>query len=133
RERPPNYDFSLTTMFMGQSYIPSNSLKQYFGSDTADTSTFNKAGIRDEAVDILIEKVIAAKTKEELQTAARALDRVLRALHIWVPQWYKDTHTLAYYDIYEHPDPLPPFALGNLDFWWYNAERAEELKAAGAF
>ena len=133
RERPPEYDFGLTTMFMGQGYIPSNGLKQYFGSETANTSTFNKAGIQNEAVDALIETAIAATSKEELTTAVRALDRVLRALHIWVPQWYKDTHTLAYYDVYEHPDPLPPYALGNLDFWWYNAEKAEELEAAGAF
>ena len=65
--------------------------------------------------------------------ATRALDRVLRAEKFWVPQWYKDTYTVAYYDMYEHPDPLPPFALGNLDFWWYNAEKGAALKEAGAF
>jgi microcin C transport system substrate-binding protein len=41
-------------------------------------------------------------------------------------------HTVAYYDQYEHPDPLPSFALGELDFWWFNAEKAAKLDAAGA-
>ena len=63
----------------------------------------------------------------------RALDRALRSLRFWVPQWFKDSHTVAYYDMYEHPANLPPYSLGELDFWWYNAEKAEGLKAAGAF
>lgn len=131
RERPPAYDFDLVTDFQGQGYIPGQGLKQYFGSETKDSSTFNKSGIGSEAIDVLIERVIGATSQAELQTAARALDRVLRASHIWVPQWYKDTHTIAYYDMYEHPDPIPPYALGNLDFWWYNAEKAEKLREAG--
>jgi microcin C transport system substrate-binding protein len=49
-----------------------------------------------------------------------------------VPQWYKATHTLAYYDIFEHPENLPPYALGELDFWWYNADKADALRASGA-
>ncbi|MEL6519647.1 MAG: extracellular solute-binding protein, partial [Pseudomonadota bacterium] len=133
RERPPSYDFDLVTMIFGQGYVPGSGLKQYFGSETADESVFNKAGLKSEAVDALIDHVIAAKTQEDLNTGVRALDRVLRAYHIWVPQWFKDTHTVAYYDVFRHPDPLPPYALGNLDFWWYDADRAEELKAEGAF
>ena len=60
------------------------------------------------------------------------MDRALRALVFWVPQWFKATHTVAYFDMYEHPETLPPYTLGELDFWWYNAEKAEKLKAAGA-
>ena len=63
----------------------------------------------------------------------QALDRALRALHFWVPQWFKASHTVAYYDMFEHPETLPPYALGEMDFWWYNAEKGEKLKAAGAF
>ncbi|SMX45105.1 Oligopeptide-binding protein AppA precursor [Actibacterium lipolyticum] len=133
RERPPAFDFDVTTAFLQTGYIPGSELRQYFGSETADTSTFNKMGLKSEAVDKLIDVVLAASTEAELEVAVKALDRVLRAERIWVPQWYKDAHTVAYFDIYEHPDPLPPYALGNLDFWWYNAEKAEKLKAAGAF
>ena len=69
---------------------------------------------------------------QEMETAVRALARVLRAHRFWVPQWFKDTHTVAYYDQYEHPANLPPFALGELDFWWFNAAKHEALLEAGA-
>ena len=79
----------------------------------------------------LAQVVKAAKTKDELIVATKALDRVLLAEKFWVPQWYKNVYTLAYYDIYAHPDPLPPYALGELAFWWYDADKAAKLKAAG--
>ncbi|WP_116133654.1 extracellular solute-binding protein [Tropicimonas sp. IMCC34043] len=129
RER--NFDFDIITDQFPMGYIPGAGLKQYFGSETADTSVFNSMGLKSEAVDSLIDTIIAAETQEEMQVGVRALDRVLRAYRFWVPQWYKNVHTVAYYDMYEYPDPLPPYALGNLDFWWYNAEKAEKLKAAG--
>ncbi|MEH6775739.1 MAG: ABC transporter substrate-binding protein, partial [Cereibacter changlensis] len=70
-------------------------------------------------------------TSDELTAATKALDRVLRAERFWVPQWYKSTHTVAYYDMYEHPETLPPYALGELSLWWYNADKAAALKTAG--
>ncbi|MEM6635943.1 MAG: extracellular solute-binding protein [Pseudomonadota bacterium] len=132
RERPPAYDFDVVTGFASTGYLPGSELYQYYGSETADESVFNKMGLRSEAVDALIAKVEGAESKEELTVAVKALDRVLRAYRFWVPQWNKNTHTVAYYDMYEHPEPLPPYALGNLDFWWYNAEKGEALRAAGA-
>ena len=50
-----------------------------------------------------------------------------------VPTWYNPDFWVAYYDMYDHPEPLPPYALGHLDFWWYDADKAEALRAAGAF
>ncbi|SNS13896.1 extracellular solute-binding protein [Tropicimonas sediminicola] len=129
RER--SYDFDIMTDQFPMGYIPGAGLQQYFGSETADSSVFNSMGLKSEAVDSLIDTITAAETQEELQAGVRALDRVLRAERFWVPQWYKNKHTVAYFDMYEHPEPLPPYALGNLDFWWYNAEKAEKLKAAG--
>ena len=66
------------------------------------------------------------------EEASHHLVRVLRAERFWVPQWYKATHTIAYYDLFEHPPNLPPYALGELSFWWYNAEKSAALRAAGA-
>jgi microcin C transport system substrate-binding protein len=131
RER--SYDFDIITDHLAMGYVPGNGLKQYFGSETADTSVFNKMGLKSAAVDSLIDTVIGAESSEELIVAVKALDRVLRAERFRISQWYKDAYTVAYYDMYEHPDPLPPYALGHLDFWWYSAEKAEKLKAAGAF
>ncbi len=131
RER--SYDFDILTTQFPMGYQPGSGLLQYYGSKTADTSVFNLMGLKNEAVDKIIDKVIAAETEAELIQTVRALDRVLRAERFWVPQWYKDVHTVAYYDMYGYPEPLPPYALGNLDFWWYDAEKGEALKAAGVF
>ncbi|WP_411742023.1 extracellular solute-binding protein [Rhodobacter sp. TJ_12] len=130
--RRRTHDFDLITTHFGQDLIPGSGLQQYFGS-AAVGDVFNAAGIANPVVDALIRKVEEAKTQAELLPRVHALDRVLRALHFWVPQWYKDKHTVAYYDMYEHPETMPPYALGELDFWWYNAEKAAKLQAEGAF
>ncbi len=130
RER--SYDFDIITDQLRMTLIPGSGLKQYFGSETADVSTFNKMGLQSEAVDRLIDIVLATETRDEMIHATRALDRVLRAERFWVPQWFKAEHWVAYYDMFEHPEELPPYALGHLDFWWFNAESAAALRAAGA-
>jgi microcin C transport system substrate-binding protein len=61
-----------------------------------------------------------------------ALDRALRHEFFMIPAWYNDVHWTAYYDQYAHPDGQPAYALGYLDFWWYDAEKAAKLRAAGA-
>ncbi|AXQ92753.1 extracellular solute-binding protein [Cereibacter azotoformans] len=132
RTRPPSYDFDITTGNARTNYISGSELKQYYGSETADVSSFNMMGLKSPAVDRMIEMVLAAETSDELEVATKALDRVLRLQRFWVPQWYKASHTVAYYDMYEHPEELPPYALGELDFWWFNPDKAEALRAAGA-
>ncbi len=126
-------DFDMINHTMTQGFEPGSGLFQWFGSKTAADSSRNLMGLENEAVDRLIDVIIASETLEDLQTASRALDRVLRAEAFWVPQWYKSVHSVAYYDIFDHPEELPPFALGNLSFWWYDAEKAEKLEAEGAF
>ena len=80
----------------------------------------------------LIDIISDASSKADLRVAVRALDRVLRAEKFWIPQWYKDVHTVAYFDMFEHPEPLPPYSLGYLDFWWVNPEKEAKLKSEGA-
>ena len=130
-DRSRNYDFDMMVDQFPMSLEPSSGLKQYFGSETADQSVFNSMGLKSEAVDTLIQHVMNAQNKAELATSVKALDRTLRAYYFWVPQWFNDAYRVAYWDMYEHPETLPPFALGNLDFWWYNAEKAADLKAKG--
>ena len=130
-DRSRNYDFDMMVDQFPMSLEPSSGLKQYFGSEPADQSVFNSMGLKSEAVDTLIEHVMNAQNKAELATSVKALDRALRAYYFWVPQWFNDAYRVAYWDMYEHPETLPPFALGNLDFWWYNAEKAADLKAKG--
>ena len=114
-------------------FEPSIGLEQWFGSKTADDSSRNLMRLRDPAVDALIGDVIAAKTVEDLTTSVHALDRALRAKAFDIPLWYNPDNWVAYYDFYRHPDTLPPLQVGQLDFWWYDADKAAELKAAGAY
>ena len=135
RERA--HDFEMITDNFQMSLRPSGGLEQYFGSESADVSVFNMTGLKSEGVDALIEIVKAADTLDDLTTAIHALDRTLRAYRMWVPQWYKASHTIARYDIFGFPDSVvdeeyPLFSLGEIDFWWYDQEKADKLKAAGA-
>ena len=103
-----------------------------FGSEEADVSVFNAMGLKSPAADALIDVIRNIQSTAELIPAVKALDRVLRAEKFRVPQWYKNKYTVAYFDMFEYPEPLPPYGLGNMDFWWYNADKAAALKAAGA-
>jgi microcin C transport system substrate-binding protein len=132
-ERERNFDFDMVTGNFRTSLTPGAELEQYFGSQSADFSIFNLAGYGSEAADKLIEMVKAAETRDALDDSIRALDRVLRAEKFWVPQWFRNIHTVAYYDMYRYPDTLPPYALGTLDFWWFDQQAHDRLKAAGAF
>ena len=131
RLRQHDFDMTIPSQPLGQNLIPGADLQQFFGSNSVE-DVFNAMGLANPAVDKLISLVENAATQEELTTRVHALDRTLRALRFWVPQWYKGTHTVAYWDMYGHPDALPPFALGELDFWWYDADKAEKLRSAGA-
>jgi microcin C transport system substrate-binding protein len=130
-QRQRDADFDMLTDFFQTSYEPSTSLRQYFGSIGADESLFNVAGLADEGVDRLLEVVIRAETREEMETATRALDRVLRSLRIRVPQWFNDSAWVAYYNHYRYPDPLPPYGIGFLDFWWVDPEAEQALRDQG--
>lgn len=130
--RRRSHDFDLITGHVGQDLLPGANLQQYFGSGSVG-DVFNAMGLANPAIDKLIRLVEEAETRDQLTPRVHALDRALRAFHFWVPQWFKAEHTVAYYDMFEHPEALPPYALGETDFWWYNAEKAEKLKQAGAF
>ncbi len=130
--RRASHDFDMITTHIGQSYIPGAALQQVFGSRNAN-GLLNVMGLKNPAIDKMISLVEQATSRDELLPRVHALDRALRALRFWVPQWYRPNHTVAYYDIYSHPDILPPYSLGELDFWWYDAEKAGKRKADGMF
>jgi microcin C transport system substrate-binding protein len=133
RVDPPSFDFDIIVgNAVNGGYEPGAELKQAWATVTKDNSSRNRMGFAHPAVDKLLDKVEAAKTREELDVVVQALDRVLRAEKIWVPQWYKATHTVAYFDMYEHPETLPPYSRGELEFWWHNPDKEAALRAAGA-
>jgi microcin C transport system substrate-binding protein len=117
------------------SQTPGDELKQIFGSDSAQVpGSVNVAGLENEGVDRLIRIIADAENREELDIAVRALDRVLRSMHIWVPQWYKGEHNIAYLDVFGRPytDTPPPLAMGQSSIWWWDEDKAQALRDAGA-
>ena len=88
--RVKSFDFDVVTTRYALRLTPGVELRSFWGSEAAKTDgSFNLAGISHPAIDALIVKVTEAKSREELKTATRALDRVLRAGHYWVPHWYQ--------------------------------------------
>ena len=122
------FDFDMTTQRYSLRLTPGVELKSYWGSDAAAMDgSFNLAGIKDPVVDALITKVLQAKSRAELRTATRAIDRVLRAGHYWVPHWYKAAHTLAFWDKFARPAVAAKYDPGIIDTWWYDADKAAKL------
>jgi microcin C transport system substrate-binding protein len=122
-----DFDLDMSRFVLGQT--PGPEMRNYWSSEAARTKgSQNLPGIADPVVDRLIDVILQAKSRDELRAAARALDRVLRAGHYWVPQWYKATHHLAFWDRYSWPRTKPKYARGVLDTWWYDAEKAAKLK-----
>jgi microcin C transport system substrate-binding protein len=133
RASPPNFDFdALPTTVVNGGLEPGGVLKQAWATVAKDNSSRNRMGYASPAVDKLLDIAEGAKSRAELTTVIRALDRVLRSEYVIVPRYYKKNHWVAYYNMYEHPETLPPYALGELSIWWYNAEKADALKAKGA-
>jgi microcin C transport system substrate-binding protein len=129
QQRLKDFDFDVLVQRYSMSQTPGVELRAFFSSTTADVpGSFNLAGLKDEAVDALIDTIMQAGDRNTLEVGARALDRVLRAQHIWVPQWYKGAHTLAYWDVFGMPDRKPRYNRGVLDTWWIDAAKAASVK-----
>jgi microcin C transport system substrate-binding protein len=129
KHRTDAYDFDIVVDRKAMSLTPGVELRDYFHSASANSKgSENLAGVANPAVDALIDGIERARNREDLTFAVKALDRVLRAMHIWVPQWNKAAHNLAYWDIYGHPAEKPPYALGNFDLWWVEPARHARLK-----
>ncbi len=133
RARVESFDFDITIERFSMSATPGDSMRPYLTSQAAATKgSFNLAGVSDPVIDALVDKVIGANSREELTTACRALDRVFRAGRYWVPQWYRNTHPIAFWDVFAHPDKPPRYAqgVGAPDVWW--ADPAKTAKAEPA-
>jgi microcin C transport system substrate-binding protein len=133
RARVESFDFDITTERLSMSATPGDSLRPYFSSQAAATKgSYNLAGVANPAIDALIETAIAAETRTDLTNACRAIDRVFRAGRYWVPQWYRATHPVAYWDVFDHPAKPPKYAqgVGAPDIWWYDAAKAAKPEQA---
>src|SRR3569623_3713306 len=107
-------------------------MRAFFSSQSAKTKgSYNLAGISSPVIDGLIEKIIGAQTRAELTVACHVFDRVFRAGRYWAPQWYRNIHPIAYWDVFGHPAKLPRYAgVGVPDLWWHDAAKAAKPEQA---
>jgi microcin C transport system substrate-binding protein len=124
-----NWDYDIITMSWGESLSPGNEQRGYWGSQAADQSgSRNFAGIKNPAIDALIDRVIFAKDRPELVAATKALDRVLLWNHYVVPQWTYGKARTARWDRFGRPDPLPKYGVSAFPtVWWWDAARAAKV------
>ena len=128
RSRMDAYDFDVARRNLSGLPTPGDSLRVIYGSEAGKRpGSQNLAGIDDPVVDALIETLGNAKTRPELNIACRALDRVLRSGHYWVPMWYRASEWLAYWDQFSRPATKPRFSSGAPWTWWYDAEKAKRI------
>lgn len=128
QRRMEEYDFDMASRNLGGSSTPGDSLRLVYGSAAGKRpGSQNIAGIDHPAVDALIETIANAKSRQELTVAARALDRVLRSGHYWVPMWYRASEWLAYWDQFSRPATKPKLNSGAPGTWWYDAEKARRI------
>lgn len=127
RARVDDFDFDLTVQRFSMSSTPGDGMRPFFSSQAAKTKgSYNLAGIANPAIDTLIDRIISADNRNDLTIACRAFDRVFRAGRYWVPQWYRTSHPIAYWDVFGHPANLPRYAsgVGVPDLWWIDPAKA---------
>jgi microcin C transport system substrate-binding protein len=118
QQRLDTYDFDMIVASWGQSLSPGNEQRDFWGSQAATTDgTRNYVGIRDPAIDALIDLVISAPDRDSLIHRTRALDRVLLWNHYVIPHWHISMYRVAYWDKFRAPETPPRYSLG-LDTWW---------------
>jgi microcin C transport system substrate-binding protein len=124
------YNYDIIVGSFGQSLSPGNEQRYYWGSAEADKNgAQNYAGIKDPAVDALIDKVIFAKDRQGLITACRALDRVLIWGYHMVPNWFGGSDRIAYWNRFGRPEKLPDYSEGFPTTWWWDDAKAKKVSA----
>jgi microcin C transport system substrate-binding protein len=132
QERQENFDYDMVVARFVLPLSPSIELRTLFGGESANApGTFNLTGLADGVVDELIGRIIQAEDRSTLTVRVKALDRVLRDRVIWVPNWFKGAHWIAYWDVFGKPPDKPLYDRG-IDYWWWDEEKYQRLRDLGA-
>jgi microcin C transport system substrate-binding protein len=126
QNRLRQWDFDVTSALWAESLSPGNEQREFWGSKSADNpGSRNLIGIKNPAVDKLIDRVIFARSREELVAATRALDRVLMWNNYMIPQFNYPFIRSARWDRFGHPEKMPEYGLSGFPtVWWWDAARA---------
>ena len=129
QKRIESFDFDMVVFTFSQSLSPGNEQRNFWSSDAAETNgSRNIIGIKNNVIDILIEKLINAKDREDLITITKALDRVLLWNYYVIPQWHISAYRVLYWDIFDQPDKKPKYSLG-FDTWWINQNKFDFINS----
>jgi microcin C transport system substrate-binding protein len=133
KQRQDNRDFDIIVDNFAQSNSPGNEQREFWGSPAADKAgSRNTAGIKNPAVDKLINRIVFAKDRAELVAATHALDRVLLWNFYVVPHWHYPYERLAYWDIFGRPAKLPSQTSAPMQVWWIDPAKQQAVEAAKA-
>jgi microcin C transport system substrate-binding protein len=129
QNRTRAFDFDMIIDQWGQSLSPGNEQREFWGSQAADQpGSRNTIGIKNPAIDALIEKLIFATDREQLVAATKAMDRVLLWNFYVVPQFTYGFSRYARWDRFSHAEPLPKYGRSGLpSLWWFDAEKAARI------
>lgn len=129
QRRENTRDFDIIVENFGQSHSPGNEQRDYWGSAAAKTeASRNTTGVSNPALDKIIDRIVFAKDREELVAATRALDRVLLASYLVVPNWHYPFDRIAYWDIFGRTAKQPSQAASPLQTWWIDAGKQKALQ-----
>lgn len=132
-QRLKTFDFDMITDTFIQSHSPGNELRELLGTEAADReASRNRAGIRNPAVDAIIERIIYARSREELIAACRALDRVVLWSNYFILQWYNPISWYAYWNKFGRPAKYPSQDPSVTTTWWFDEAAARRLEGRNA-
>ncbi|SEQ60629.1 microcin C transport system substrate-binding protein [Faunimonas pinastri] len=132
QRRQNAFDFDVIAARFTIGATPLEGLRNFLSSDAADApGSQNYAGIKDAVVDAMIAKAMAATDRASHRAALSALDRVLRAGFYTVPQWHRDQHLVAYWDLFGAPSTKPDYGFPFETTWWFDPDKAARIGKSG--
>lgn len=125
------FDYDIIVGSWGQSLSPGNEQRDFWGTEAANKEgSRNFVGIKNSAIDKLIDAIIFSTDRAGLITACKALDRALIWNHYVVPMWFIAYERTARWDRFGKPEKLPDYAIGFPTIWWWDEEKAKKVARA---
>ncbi len=124
QRRVDSFDFDVISTVIGQSPSPGNEQREMWTSAAADLKgSRNYVGIKNPAIDALVDQVVFATNRDDLVAATHALDRALLWNYYMVPQWYSDQINVAYWNKFGIPDKQPDYIGIDTFSWWVDSAK----------
>lgn len=133
-EKVKDFDYAMIVETFGQSMSPGNEQRNFWTSKMADVKgSSNFVGMKNPAIDDIVEQLIAAKDRKSLVTCVQVLDRILCANNYVIPHWYIDSDRAIFWNKFRGPEVYASkayFITNLMSWWWYDAEKDKKLQEA---